>query len=68
MPTRNKPYLVSEVDAMLQILELKGEVKQLMEFLLRRHSVKAIRVAMHRLRIGHSPKAWEAVVKQNKED
>lgn len=68
MRTRNNPYLVSEVDAMLQILELKGEIKMLMAFLLKRHSVKAIRVAMHRLRIGQSPKAWEGVVKQNKED
>lgn len=68
MPTRNNPYLVSEVDAMLQILELKGEIKMLMAFLLKRHSIKAIRVALYKLRRKEAPKSWESVVKQNKED
>ena len=56
---RNNPYLVSEVDALNQILQDKEEISTLMEFLKERHSAQSIHLALFRLRANKEPKSWK---------
>lgn len=56
---RNNPYLVSEVDALNQIIQDKDEISALMDFLKERHSAQSIHLAICRLRANKEPKSWK---------